>query len=452
MTTWLVIGAGVSGIGAARWLASLGHTVRISEHGAIPDTVRAELRHAGIVDVRAGGHRMDHLAGIEAVVLSPGLAPTHPLITAAQKQALPVHSEIDLGVSAYLSRKPTGRILGVTGTNGKSTTCAMLGHILRHVGKDAEIGGNFGLPPTAMLANGRYPDWLVLELSSYQLEQSAPLPLAGAIFTSLSNDHLARHGTYAAYVSAKWRLFAALQSGGIAVLPGPILDEGLRLGLRRPLSLTLAVRDQALAAQDCLLSRDGTVTLPDELAVKLPDLGIITLHDQLNAALALCTLSKLLDLPISDLAPGLKIFRGLAHRCEVIGRRDSGAAIINDSKSTNVEATLVALASQREPVLLLMGGQGKGEPYSPLRGQAAKIDRLVTFGPTGPEIAAALCDLVPVTEYPTLKSALAAISGIIKSWNGPILFSPGCASFDEFRNFEERGAFFRNSMSSMLVS
>jgi UDP-N-acetylmuramoylalanine--D-glutamate ligase len=298
----------------------------------------------------------------------------------------------------------------------------MLGHLLARRGLKAAVGGNFGDPPSAMLAEGRAPDWLVLELSSYQLEQSALVRADAGIFTSFSHDHLARHGDMHGYLGAKWKVFAQQPPGAIAVLPDYIDALGKQQGL-------------GIAAAKIVVPRS---------VGKSPVPGMAP-HDALNATLALAALAHLLHVPQSALAPLLADFKGLKHRCELIGTY-KGRPLIDDSKSTNVESTLVALAAQQNPVILMMGGQGKDEPYHSIGAERARIAAVVTFGATGATIARELRAALPgvaLHEFPTLRAALAGIGGILEAYPHGVLFSPGCASFDEFGNYEERGEFFR---------
>jgi UDP-N-acetylmuramoylalanine--D-glutamate ligase len=457
----LVIGAGVSGLGAAQYLAARGFKVRVSERGKVAAEKLSSWSSLG-VDLRDGGHDASHLEGVSLVVLSPGLPAQHPLLLEARARRVPLVSEIDLALAEY-DGSAAGSVLAVTGTNGKSTTCAMLGHLIAKAGASVEVGGNFGDPPTAMLAAGRRPAHLVLELSSYQLEQSDRVRPKVAVFTSFSHDHLARHGSISGYLAAKWRVFSHLPKDGIAVVPDYVLEAAAKDGLQKPKNLVRVARDgrldagpgeRDLAVVDGILRISAGGRETGVTTVDLKALGLDLVHNQLNAAFALVGASHVLSRGIAELAPLLEGFQGLAHRCEVVGRRGPHA-LINDSKSTNVESTLVALASQdaRAPVHLMMGGQGKGEPYAPILTERSKFASLITFGATGPEIAAALrphLPGVPVREFPTLRAALAALSGILEKEPRPVLFSPGCASFDEFKNYEERGQVFRAAVAPLL--
>lgn len=407
-----MIGAGVSGLGAAKFLASRGETVRVSERSKLEAGKADAFAKLG-AELKDGGHDASHLDGVAKVVLSPGLPLTHPLVVEARARKLPMISEIDLALENY-----RGKVVAVTGTNGKSTTCAMLGHLFGKLGKLAAVGGNFGDPPTAMLAEGRTPEFLVLELSSYQLEQSFLVRPEAAVFTSFSYDHLARHGSLEAYFAAKWKVFEQQRPGQLAVLPAYVHELATKNGLAVPSGVKV-------------VHAEGT-------------------HNVLNAQFATAVVGHLLGRDPKLLLPVLADFRSLPHRCEPVGNVPGGP-VVNDSKSTNVESTLVALQSMDRPVILMMGGQGKGEPYAPLLAEKAKIARLVTFGASGKEIADQVRGQLPLHEFPTLKAALDAIGGILEKHAHGVLFSPGCASFDEFRNYEHRGEVFKQAMARHLT-
>ena len=426
MKSWLIIGAGVSGFGAAQLLRKYGDNVRVSEKGVLPDPKKKSWTDIG-VECCDGGHHLSHLDGISHILLSPGVPSSHFLVEEARIRGLPQISEIDLAIQDY-----RGCLIAVTGTNGKSTTCAMVHHLLNKLGLNNAIGGNFGEPPSATLARGSLPPYLVLELSSYQLEQSQNIRPSVAIFTSFSFDHIARHGSMAAYLEAKWRIFAHMGPSQLALLTPEIKALGEKEGLAFHASST-SIDQKAIAA----LFSDGK--------------GPKESHNRLNATFAVLAVAKVTGHPPSTLVSLLDDFRGLPHRCELVGKI-RGKAVINDSKSTNVESTLVALFSQEEPVILMMGGQGKGEPYSPILEKKALIGALVTFGPTGTTISQELHGSVPIYPFPTLEAALGGISGIINKYQHPILFSPGCASFDEFSNYEHRGEVFRKAMIPLCDS
>jgi UDP-N-acetylmuramoylalanine--D-glutamate ligase len=426
MKSWLIIGAGVSGFGAAQLLRKNGDKVRVSEKSYLPEPKRTAWANLG-VECLDGGHDISHLDGISHILLSPGVPSTHFLLEASRQRNLPQISEIDLALEMY-----NGCIIAVTGTNGKSTTCAMINHLLNKLGHKNALGGNFGDPPSAILARGEIPPYLVLELSSYQLEQSQKVRPEVAIFTSFSFDHIARHGSMAAYLQAKWRIFEQMTSSQKAILTPEILRFGNAEKLKVPATIDLVDQEKI----DIFFSSG---------------VGPKETHNRLNGTFAVLAVAHVTGEIQESLIPLLNDFKGLPHRCELVGYI-RGKSIINDSKSTNVESTLVALSSQDQPVILLMGGQGKGESYSPVLEKKTMISALVTFGPTGEVIAKELQGQLEIFSFPTLEAATKGISGIINKYNHPILFSPGCASFDEFSNYEHRGEFFRKAMLSLCDS
>ncbi len=423
--TSLVLGAGVSGYGAAKLLRCRGKKVRVSEGSTLSQERIKKFEDLG-VELLHGGHQMAHLDDVNEIILSPGIASSQPIVVEAAARGLPIQSEIDLALSSY-----DGKIYAVTGTNGKSTTCKMIHHLLEKSGVKSALAGNYGMPPSQLLAEtGELPPHLVLELSSYQLEQSYKIRPSVSIFTSFSHDHLARHGSILGYLKAKWRIFDNMKAADLVIIPADILELAKELGVTLRSDLKAFITDRTYLGS-------------------LAPSSIVEPHNRLNAGFALTAVSHTLRKEAKELATYFSDFVGLQHRCEIIGHV-KGQPCVNDSKSTNVESTLVALASQTRPVLLLMGGQGKGESYTPILNQKEKIAAVITFGASGSEIARDLRDVLDVQEFPTLSVALDQIAGIITRMKSPILFSPGCASFDEFDNYEHRGDVFREKMRGFL--
>lgn len=420
--TALIIGAGISGYGAAKFLRKKGWKVRLSERSTLSQEDLRKYEDIG-AEVRHGGHELSHLDGVRLVVPSPGLPADHILLKEAKNRSLDVVSEIDLALREY-----KGTVFGVTGTNGKSTTVGMIDYGLRRLGFSSAPAGNFGDPPTLMLSEDRMPENLVLELSSYQLEQSVSVHADCALITSFSNDHLARHGTEQNYFLAKWKLVAARKPGAPVILSPDVAAQAKAFGIAVPVG-THVITESDFSAS--LRHLDGS-------------------HNIRNAAFAALSIHLLRGVPLSDACAAIVDYAGLPHRCQLVGTFN-GRKVWNDSKSTNVESTLVALGSMNSPVILMMGGIGKGEPYAPILKEKGRIALVLTFGPTGTEIAAALSPAVKVKNFPTLASLFQEFGGIIKEYGQPILFSPGCASFDEFRNFAHRGDYFSQAVTDLLA-
>lgn len=417
---YLVIGAGVSGLGAAKLLAHLGHAVTVSNQSSLNKEQKAPFVALG-AKVLDGGHQDSHIEGINFVVPSPGLPHDHPLVKLASQRGIPVISEIDLAMSNY-----AGRVVGVTGTNGKSTTVKMIGHILKAMGLDVSVAGNIGDPPSAQIAEGRAGNIMVLELSSYQLEQSDLIRPEVSVFTSLSADHLAHHGTFESYLAAKMKLVHA--TSGAAFL------------------CTKAFASLDMRDSNAPKGTEGTNSPAPKLIEVSAELS------DLNQQFAIQVCSYLSGEAPSKLRAYLADFEGLPYRMAHSGSI-GGRKVINDSKSTNLESTLFALKGAASQCALLTGGEGKGESYSELAHQGSGLSAVIAFGASAKTIAADISsqneDLL-VLIFPTLQNLFENFDTILERSKGTILFSPGCASFDEFKNFEERGTFFDASIRKYL--
>ncbi len=444
MTHYLIVGAGRSALGAARLLRGEGNAVTISDiEEKFPEVLKS-LRETGS-EVIIGPQGPALLEGVDALVVSPGLSPKIPLLAAAREKGLPILSEIDIALARF-----SGTMLGVTGTNGKSTTTLLLAHFLNAAGIKAEASGNIGVAPSLLLAEGHNPQAFVLELSSYQLDYSEPLKNSVSLFMSFAPDHMERHGTMENYFRAKWKLIMAAED--LVILPRKILAFAKEYGMPWPkapmLQILLDDEEPVLAPHSALLTIDTRKgAMRSRLFPHPMDFGMkLEVHNQLNVAAAFAACFSITR--DTHVLASLKDFAWLPYRFQKIGTL-AGQAVYNDSKSTNVESTEIALQSLDQPCLLLLGGAGKGESYRPLLAHRSRIRKLITFGASAPLINADLAALRPLT-YPTLKAALEALPEAIAPGSGPIVFSPANASFDEFGNFEERGAFFNRVMAPLL--
>ena len=443
MQCYLIVGAGRSALGATKLLLDEGHKVIVSDIEEKFPALLAEIRATG-THVIIGPQGSELLNGIDALVVSPGLSPLIPLLVEARRRNLPILSEIDIALRLY-----QGVVLGVTGTNGKSTTTLLLAHFLRATGMDAEASGNIGVAPSLILAD-RSPEALVLELSSYQLDYSAKIPNKVSLFMSFAPDHLERHGTMEAYFLAKWKLL--METDGLIVAPRKILEFALKFGApvpKAPIAQILIDEETPVSfGRDFFIRLESaTQTITSEIfqrGLRIP--GSLELHNQINVAAALIAAHFLR--PNEDVLSSLASFEWLPYRFQKIGTI-GGETVYNDSKSTNVESTEIALQSLQKPCLLFLGGAGKGESYQPLLQQTAKIRKLVTFGAAAGDINRDLKDLNPMT-FATLREALGALPQILKTTSAPLVFSPANASFDEFANFEDRGRVFNALVAPLL--
>ncbi|HWQ22735.1 MAG TPA: UDP-N-acetylmuramoyl-L-alanine--D-glutamate ligase [Gaiellaceae bacterium] len=402
----LVVGLARSGLAAAEALAARG--AQVVGYDRDPGVEAGRLRALG-VEVVTGPEEETVLTGIDLVVKSPGVPGERPLVAGARARGIPVWSEIELG-----SRLLASPLLGVTGTNGKTTTSELLGAIFRAAGRPVEVAGNVGRPLTSLAGAVGPETWVVCELSSFQLEDVETLRPEIGVLLNLEPDHLDRHGTFDAYAAAKLRLFERQGPGDVAVCPrgfGPVPG---------------AARRVEFAADD---------PLPAEPRLPGP-------HNRENAAAATAA-ARAAGIGEEAIAEALRSFPGVPHRIELV-RELGGVSYVNDSKATNVAAALRALASfpgRRRHVIL--GGRGKAEPYDRLAAAFEPGDRAYLIGEAAEEIGRALeAAGVPCLYAGDLESALAAAAAAATPGD-VVLLSPACASFDQFRDFEQRGDVFR---------
>ena len=371
----------------------------------------AALERRGVEVVRADrelGNDEDIglLDGVELLVKSPGVPAEAPLVAAARERGIPVWSEIELA-----SRLLPNPILGVTGTNGKTTTAEWLGFIL-----GAPVAGNVGRALSELDGEVDPDQLVVVELSSFQLEDVHEFRPRIAVLLNLEPDHLDRHGSFDAYQAAKLRIFENQAEDDTAVVP-------------RDLAHLVRGRRVEFAADD---------PLPAEPSLR-------GLHNRENAAAATAA-ARAAGATDEQIAEGLRDFTGVAHRLELVGER-RGVTYVNDSKATNVTATLRALAAyEDEPVRLILGGSRKGEDFAALAAALGpNVHAVYVIGETADELARAIPDTIRARDLETAveRAATAAQPGEV------VLLSPGCASYDQFRDFEERGEEFRRLVENL---
>ncbi len=447
-----VLGLGKSGRAAATLLARAKVRVYASDMASTPavEQVAELLRRSG-VDAQTGGHDLDRIRGASALVVSPGVPPTAPPIAAAREAQVPIVGEVEVALRAM----PGLRYIAVTGTNGKTTTTALIGHLLRALGHNAVDAGNIGTPLADVALGAARPDWVALEMSSFQLHDTPGIDPAVGVVTNLSPDHLDRYESVAGYYADKARLFTNADAASKWVLnedDGQVLLLGgdALAGQRYGFSLEI---DEA----DAFYDRDrGQLLLFDEPLLPRAELQLFGDHNVANALAASLAVMVADDghrTPASRarIADGLRTFRALAHRLEVVGEF-GGVMWINDSKATNVSSTRVAIDGMTRPTILLLGGRHKGESYAsliePIRQHAKQV---IAYGEAAPIVVADLAHelarpdegVVPVHR---LDGGFAEVIAAARAFAEPgdvILLSPACSSYDMFNNYEERGAEFR---------
>ncbi len=368
---------------------------------------------------------LDDLAAFDALVVSPGVPlNTHPLAAAARTAGVPVIGDIELFAQARADLPPH-KVVGITGTNGKSTTTALVYHILRTAGVPTLMGGNIGLP---ILGQDPLPEGgvYVLELSSYQIDLTQTLDCDVAVLLNITPDHLDRYDGFAGYAASKARLFA------MQTVPH------------------LAIADHGAEAEHCLLG-DAPADLPVEFIDHI-DIGdqagwpsLQGPHNALNARAAV-GVARALGLSEVDIDRGLVSFTGLPHRMQQIASYD-GVAYVDDSKATNPESAAPALAAF-ERVHWIVGGRAKGDDLDACRPSFGHVVHAYTIGEAGPRFAEILAGSMPVDDVGTLDAAVRSAAANARPGD-TILLSPACASFDQFADYEARGAAFRSAVESL---
>ncbi len=444
-----VVGAGKTGAAVVRLLQLHGARVHLFDDAPL-EKLRDGLAKNGVVTVdavrmKAGGLDAAAIAACEVVVLSPGVPRSHVGLQKAIAASRPIVNELELAVAGF---DPKGiRIWAITGTNGKSTTTTMAGAIAKERDPQAFVGGNLGTPLCAAVADGltagtaESPRLLVVELSSYQLETLHQFPVHAGAVTNLTPDHLDRYADAAAYYATKARLFALLTKGSGISLNAADAES-------RKLLFPLVKNSHNACHFDVSTGKPGIEVRPDQLVarpfnvqISLKNPRIVGHHNRQNAAAA-TALALLSGFTAHEIQRGLDAYAGIAHRLERVGEH-RGVVWWNDSKATNVDATITALKSFDAGVHLIGGGVGKGSSYAPLVEAArGKVVTLYTIGQDAPALGQAFAGVVDVIACRDLETACSKAASRARLGEH-IVLSPACASFDQFRDYGHRGERFR---------
>jgi UDP-N-acetylmuramoylalanine--D-glutamate ligase len=438
-----ILGLARSGRSAARLARACGHEVFASDAAADADIVAAaaEVRALG-GQAETGAHSPAELGACDLLVLSPGIPPGAAILSEPAVAAVPRVSELE-----FAFRELAAPVVAVTGTNGKSTTTALTVHLLTTAGFAAEAAGNIGLALSEVALRAQQPDWVVVEASSFQLADVDTFAPHIGVVTNLAADHLDRYPSVEAYHADKARLFSnatrtnvwVLNAEEEAVLALPGEADGrrrfFRVNTRMPAGEEGGWMDDA---GDLRIRVAGT----ESRLVHHTELRVLGLHNRANAlAAALAAVSA--GARPDAVAEGLRSFGGLEHRLEVV-TETGGVLWVNDSKATNVTSTNVALKSIDRPVVLLLGGRHKGEPYTALLDSArGRVKRVIAFGEAEQRIADDLFAHLPVDRVSGDFETVVAHAARVAEAGDAVLLSPACASFDMFRDYEERGRVFK---------
>jgi UDP-N-acetylmuramoylalanine--D-glutamate ligase len=441
----VVVGAARSGVALARFLLSRHASVVLTDLRTAAE-LGPEVEALGRdgVTLELGGHRPQTLLGAELIGVSPGVPLSMAPLVEARRKGVRVVAEVEVA-SWYLK----GIVIGITGSNGKSTTTALTAHLLSHAGLKATACGNIGTPLIEMVARDAPDHYYIVELSSFQLEGIDTLRPWIAVLLNLTPDHQDRYPSTLAYYQAKCRIFMNQGPADHALLNR---DDPEVWGLEPAIRARVNSFSRAQQLDEGAFLREGRIivvrqgrALPVIAAAELPLFGAHNLENVMASLLVV----NLCGVPMPKAAQGLRLFRGLPHRLEKV-RALGDVAWYNDSKATNVGATVKSLESFPGGVVLILGGKDKGGDFADLRPLIrAKVAHLVLMGQARAAIAAQIgADAAPITSVETMQEAITAARAAVPA-GGVVLLAPACASFDQYSGFEERGEDFRRRVLAL---
>jgi len=440
----VVVGASKSGVAMARYLLSRQAVVVLTDAKPAADLGPAveALGRAG-VKLELGGHDAAGFASADLIAVSPGVPLTIPPILEAKRKGVRVAGEIEL--ASWFLR---GLLIGITGTNGKSTTTALTAHILSRAGLKATACGNIGLPLTDLIEKDTPDHYYVIELSSFQLEGIDTFRPWIAALLNLAPDHQDRYDSEVPYYQAKSRIFKNQGASDHALLNR---DDPEVWGLAKTLPARVHPFSRTMTVEEGVCLRDDKIVVRREgrdiRAIPLASIPLFGAHNLENVMTSLLV-ADLCGVPLPRAERALADFHGLPHRLEKVRERD-GVAWYNDSKATNVAATLKSLESFPGGVVLILGGKDKGGDFTPLVPLVReRVAHLVLMGKARDVIAAQLGPIVPTTKVETLAEAVEVARGLAPE-RGVVLLAPACASFDQYSGFEERGEDFRRLVRAL---
>ncbi|GMQ87214.1 MAG: UDP-N-acetylmuramoyl-L-alanine--D-glutamate ligase [Gammaproteobacteria bacterium] len=437
-TRTLIIGLGATGLSCARFLARRGIEVAVIDSREQPPALADIQRELPDVALFTGGFDAEVFGRAERILVSPGVSLQEPLLVEAQQRGIEVIGDIEL--FARTARAP---VVAITGSNGKSTVTTLLGAMARQAGMKVRVGGNLGTPALDLIGE-QEPDLYVLELSSFQLETVQSLHCQAATVLNISPDHLDRYESVAAYARAKQRIFAGTKvqivnrddvaAAGLASEDVPVVGFGLGIPAAQEFGLLET-------ADGCWIAKGKERWMPVS-AVRMPG------RHNLANALAALALGDALGFPRKAMLQVLEEFQGLPHRTQWVAEV-GGVRWFNDSKATNVGAALAAVRGFDEPLVLLIGGQGKGADFSGLAaGLDAHVKAVVLLGEATEEIEAALQGKVVTQRAFDMFDAVRQAAALAAPGD-TVLLSPACASFDMFKDYQQRGETFMQAVREL---
>jgi UDP-N-acetylmuramoylalanine--D-glutamate ligase len=449
----LVVGVARSGVAVARLLAGRGAIVMANDLKPESQLAReaAELRALGVM-LSLGGHPDSLFENADLIVLSPGVPADLAQLDRARGAGIEIISEPELA-----GRFLAGRMIGITGSNGKTTTTALAGELMRAAGAEVIVGGNIGTPLTSLVEKSSGDTWTVAELSSFQLEMIDSLRVSVAVVTNITPDHLDRHGTFENYVRAKHRIFRNQSEDDWAVLNGQdpgvaemIAREGVNS--RKVLFSSRGPETSAGSAAG-IYAMDGRIYTTmlgggETEIMRIDEIPLRGMHNVENVMTAMAAVFCAMGTQAGEVEPlreAARSFKGVEHRIEYVAEI-AGVKFYNDSKATNVDSTIKALEAFEGNLILILGGKDKGSDYRVLRELVGeRVKQVVLIGAASDKIAEHLEGTRPMTRAASMKDAVAK-SMEMAGPGDTVLLAPACASFDMFDNYEQRGRVFKDEV------
>ncbi len=435
----LVVGLGKTGEELCRFLLNRGARVKVSEkkkHEELGQKVHFWAKNG--VSMETGGHELKSFLESDLIVLSPGV-PTIPELYKAKAHGIKIISEIEL---AYRFLK--GKIVGVTGSNGKSTTATLIHKILKNGGLEAYLAGNIGIPLISLVENSKKNHIFVTELSSFQLKHTEQFKVSVSVLLNISPDHLDWHKTFKDYFEAKKKIIISQEKEQIAILNK---DDPLIWGLKKQSVYGFSRKNKITPG--CFIQKNWIVlsNKKEEKLMKLSEIPLLGTHNQENI-MAAALVGYIFSIPLLKIKNSIKNFKGLEHRLEKVLTKQ-GVDFYNDSKATNVDATLKSIQSFKKKIILILGGRDKGEDFRRLRKTVEnQVKRIILIGESRKKIEKALINTAPIDTVSSLKEAVRV--GYSSAEPGEVvLLAPACTSFDMFQNFEERGEIFKKEVYTL---